>query len=314
MEARMKTPMKALMKTRTNQTSPAKIIAMLWATLITTLGFTTLSVASPLTPLWTLSNFDQPESVVSDISGQHLYVSNINGQPTQLNGKGYISKLSVDGKVIEQHWLQGLDAPKGMAIAGDTLYVADMQQVHVVSLAQGRIVNRFVAPKAKMLNDITIGNDGTAYISDLLGGGIYRLKRGIKKSEMTLWFTHKQLAHPNGLLWQGNDLLVASWGLGMNPDFTTNTPGSIFKINASDNKPSLTLMPAATEMGNLDGLASFKNSLYVSDWISGALFKVQGNQHSQVLKLNPGLADISAHGNMLFAPLMMDGVVRAWRI
>ncbi len=296
-----------------NKTAP--IMTVMMATLLAA----TVS-AKPLTPLWQLDNFDQPESVVSDASGKHLYVSNINGQPTELNGKGYISKLSIDGKVIKQHWLQGLDAPKGLAISGDNLYVADMQQVLVISLAQGRIVNRFLAAKARMLNDITIGNDGSVYISDLLGGGIYR----IKKSKMAMWFNHKQLAHPNGLLWQGESLLVASWGLGMNDDFTTKTPGSIYEINThaqhSNNKknknsqPSLKLVSAAKGIGNLDGLASSKNSLYVSDWITGALFKVKNNKHTQVLKLKPGLADISTQGDVLFAPLMMDGVVRAWRI
>jgi len=265
-----------------------------------------------LTPLWQLNNFDQPESVVSDASGQHLYVSNINGQPTQLNGKGYISKLSINGKVLQQHWLKGMDAPKGMAIKGDTLYVADMQQVHVVSLSKGEIITRFTAPKAKMLNDITIGDDGSVYISDLLGGGIYR----IKHHTMAMWFNPTQLPHPNGLLWQDGSLLVASWGLGMKGDFTTQTPGSIYKINMATtaSNPSLEPLAAAKQMGNLDGLTQANGSLYVSDWISGDLFKVTAQKSEKLLTLNPGLADISSRNGLLFAPLMMDGVVRAWRI
>ncbi|MEH6346022.1 MAG: hypothetical protein V7785_13105 [Bermanella sp.] len=265
-----------------------------------------------LTPLWSLNNFDQPESVVSDASGQHLYVSNINGQPTQLNGKGYISKLSINGEVLQQHWLDGMDAPKGMAIKGDTLYVADMQQVHVVSISEGRIVNSFMASKAKMLNDITIGDDGSVYISDLLGGGIYR----IKHHTLAMWFNPTQLPHPNGLFWQDGSLLVASWGLGMNNDFTTQTPGSIYKIKlgTSANKPSLVPLAAAKQMGNLDGLTQDNGSLYVSDWISGDLFKIAKDKREKLLTLNPGLADISSRNGLLFAPLMMDGIVRAWKI
>ena len=265
-----------------------------------------------LTPLWSLNNFDQPESVVSDASGKHLYVSNINGQPTQLNGKGYISKLSINGKVLQQHWLDGMDAPKGMAIKGDTLYVADMKQVHVVSISEGRIVNSLIAPKAKMLNDITIGDDGSVYISDLLGGGIYRIKSGIKHHTISMWFNPKQLPHPNGLLWQDGSLLVASWGLGMNNDFTTQTPGSIYKVDV--NKPSLVPLASAKQLGNLDGITYANGSLYVSDWISGDLFKVTASKREKILTLNPGLADISSRDGVLFAPLMMDGVVRAWRI
>jgi len=290
------------LKNRISKTASALTVA-------STLALTAISAtANPLTPLWQLNNFDQPESVVSDANGKHLYVSNINGQPTQLNGKGYISKLSINGKVLQQHWLDGMDAPKGMAIKGDTLYVADMQQVHVVSLSKGEIITRFNAPKAKMLNDITIGDDGSVYISDLLGGGIYR----IKHHTMAMWFNPKQLPHPNGLLWQDGGLLVASWGLGMNGDFTTQTPGSIYKVDVS--KPSLVPLASAKQMGNLDGITYAGGSLYVSDWISGDLFKVTAQKNEKILTLNPGLADISSRDGLLFAPLMMDGVVRAWRI
>jgi len=309
----MKNSMKNL-KNAINKTASALTTSLVVSA---ALALPVISSASPaLTPLWSLNNFDQPESVVSDASGQHLYVSNINGQPTQLNGKGYISKLSINGKVLNQHWLKGMDAPKGMAIKGDTLYVADMQQVHVVSLSKGEIITRFTAPKAKMLNDITIGDDGSVYISDLLGGGIYRIKSGIKHHTMAIWFNPTQLPHPNGLLWHNGSLLVASWGLGMNNDFTTQTPGSIYKINMGTtvNKPSLEPLAAAKKMGNLDGLTQNNGSLYVSDWISGDLFKVTKDKREKLLTLNPGLADISSRNGVLFAPLMMDGVVRAWKI
>lgn len=264
--------------------------------------------AKELTPLWQLEKFDQPESVVSSANGKILYVSNINGAPTELNGQGYISKLSADGKIIKQHWLGGMNAPKGMAIAGDLLYVADMQQVHVVSLSQGRIINQYQAQQAKMLNDITIANDGSVYISDLLGGGIYR----IKHQHMDLWFTHDLLPHPNGLLWHKGKLLVASWGLGMNNDFSTQTPGSLYKLNPE--KPSLIPLNSAQNFGNLDGIAIVKNAFYVSDWITGSLFKIQNKKRTKVLNLAPGLADISAYGRILFTPLMLDGQVKAWRL
>ncbi len=305
------------LKNRLNKTTSALSTALVVSAALAFPAMSSAAVNSgALTPLWSLNNFDQPESVVSDTSGTHLYVSNINGQPTELNGKGYISKLDVNGTVLKQQWLIGMDAPKGMAIQGDTLYVADMQQVHVVSLSKGKIVKRHFAPQAKMLNDITIGDDGSVYISDLLGGGIYRIESRIKNNTMAMWFNPKQLPHPNGLLWQKDSLLVASWGLGMNGDFTTKTPGSIFKVKTTSDisKPSLVPLAGAQKMGNLDGLTANGDSLYVSDWINGNLFKVSGNTHEKVLSLNPGLADISSHKGLLFAPLMMDGIVRAWKI
>lgn len=264
--------------------------------------------ANELTPLWQQDNFDQPESVIPGPNGQNLYVSNINGAPTELNGKGYISKLSVDGKVIQQHWLEGMDAPKGLAISGDSLYVADMQQVHVVSLSKRKIIKQYQAPQAKMLNDITIDNEGNVYISDLLGGGIYR----IKDQTINQWFTHNLLPHPNGLSWKKGKLMVASWGLGMNNDFTTKTAGSLYNLDPEN--PNLIPLKAAQQLGNLDGIAFAKGAIFVSDWITGDVYKIHNNKHQKVLTQAPGLADISAQGNVLFTPLMMEGKIKAWRL
>jgi DNA-binding beta-propeller fold protein YncE len=261
-----------------------------------------------LAQLWQLNNFDQPESVVANPGEKAIYISNINGQPTELNGKGYISKVSMNGEILTKHWLDNLDAPKGMAIHGDNLYIADMQQVHQVSISQARIVNQFEVKQAKMLNDITIADDGSVYISDLLAGGIYR----IKDNQISPWFAHKDLPHPNGLLWQHGELLVASWGLGMNDDFTTKTAGSIYKLNIKN--PQLIVLKGSENLGNLDGLVASNKAIYVSDWISGDLFKIENDKSQKILILKPGLADIGNAGSVLFTPFMLDGQVSAWEL
>lgn len=266
------------------------------------------AMADELLPLWEIDGFDQPESVVANPMEKAIYVSNINGQPTELNGKGYISKVSMDGNVLKKHWLNHLDAPKGMAIFGDNLYIADMQQVHQVSISEARIIKQFQVDQAKMLNDITIADDGTVYISDLLGGAIYRISNG----EITPWFYHKDLPHPNGLLWQQGTLLIASWGLGMNADFTTKTAGSIYRLNI--NNPNLIMVKGSEKLGNLDGLIRQGDTLYVSDWISGELFKIEKDISQKLLTLKPGLADIGITGSTLFSPLMMDGQISAWKL
>lgn len=266
------------------------------------------AVADELTALWQLEGFDQPESVVANPPEKAIYISNINGQPTELNGQGYISKVSMDGKVLNKHWLDHLDAPKGMAVFGDNLYIADMQQVHQVSISRAQIIKQYTVSQAQMLNDITIADDGSVYISDLLGGGIYR----IHDNEIAPWFSHADLPHPNGLLWQQNELFVASWGLGMKDDFTTEIAGSIYKLNI--NNPELTVIKGSEQLGNLDGLVRKGTVFYVSDWISGELFKIEEGTHTKVLTLKPGLADIGAIDSMLFTPLMMDGQVTAWKL
>jgi len=268
----------------------------------------TLTTANELTSLWQVNNFDQPESVAVNSKEKAIYVSNINGQPTELNGKGYISKLDMNGNVINKHWLKNLDAPKGMAVHGDNLYIADMQQVHQVSISQARIVKQFKVKEAKMLNDITISDDGTVYISDLLGGGVYR----IADNKISLWFDHAELNHTNGLLWKQGEILIATWGLGMNDDFTTQTAGSIYTLNIKS--PVLVKVKGADQLGNLDGLVQYNNAIYVSDWMTGAMFKIEGGKSSEVITLKPGLADIGRAGSILLTPSMHDGQLTAWEL
>jgi hypothetical protein len=268
----------------------------------------TLTNADELTSLWEVNNFDQPESVAVNSTENVIYLSNINGQPTELNGKGYISKLDINGKILDKHWLNNLDAPKGIAVHGDNLYIADMQQVHQVSISQARIVKQFKVKEAKMLNDITISDDGTVYISDLLGGGVYR----ITDNKISLWFEHADLSHTNGLLWQEGEILIATWGLGLNDDFTTETAGSIYTVNIK--KPVLVKVKGAKQLGNLDGLVKYKNAMYVSDWITGALVKIEGGKSSKILTLKPGLADIGRVGSILITPSMHDGNLTAWKM
>ncbi len=72
--------------------------------------------------------FDVPESVLYNPAKKELYVSNINGQPLGRDGNGYISRLGLDGEIIIRKWVTGLDAPKGMGIFKNILYVADINK------------------------------------------------------------------------------------------------------------------------------------------------------------------------------------------
>ena len=259
-------------------------------------------------PLWELNQFDQPESVVADPDSQWLYVSNINGAPTELNGKGYISQVSKTGEQLTRHWLTGLDAPKGLAISEGKLYAADMQTLHVISLSTGSRLQSYTLPDAGMLNDVTAGPDGTIYVSDMLGGGVYRLR----DNRLSLWITPDSIPHPNGLLWQDDHLLIAGWGRDMQPDFTTTTPGSLYRVSPADK--ALEPLSTGYQLGNLDGVVRHNSALYISDWISGELYQLGDNQRRKVLSTQPGLADIGADAGTLYAPMMMDNTLIAWQL
>src|SRR5450755_4425877 len=82
-------------------------------------GILALPAAALCAPvkLWETTGLKTPESALPVPAEGFAYVSNIAGKPTDKDGNGFISKVSLkDGKLIEPKWVTGLDAPKGLAL------------------------------------------------------------------------------------------------------------------------------------------------------------------------------------------------------
>jgi hypothetical protein len=116
-----------------------------------------------------------PESVLFDAGGKVLYVSNIDGQPWEKDGKGSIGKVGLDGKIISVDWVTGLNAPKGLGKYKNTLYAADVDNVVVIDIAKASIIKRIPVEGAQGLNDISVDKNGKVYVTDSKAGKIYFL-------------------------------------------------------------------------------------------------------------------------------------------
>ncbi|MFT7414227.1 MAG: sugar lactone lactonase YvrE [Methylophagaceae bacterium] len=271
------------------------------------------SADSPtLVPAWqTQTVFQQPESVVYDSQRDLLFVSNVNGAPNEVDGNGYISQLSVDGKLIEQHWLAGLDAPKGLAIVGDTLYVADINQLVVIDIKHKKITKRYPISDAKFLNDVAADTAGNIYVSDMLTDTIHRLAQG----KFEVWLHDAALEYPNGLLVEDDKLIVASWGK-MTDGFATDIAGHLKSIDIATKK--IQSLGDKTPVGNLDGLeADGEGNYYVTDWMIGKLLHIAPDGISKTLiSLKPGSADLTVlkEQKLIIIPIMLSNDIVAYRI
>lgn len=144
-----------------------------------------------------------PESVLP--ANDILYVSLIDGAGWTADGKGGIGKLSREGKIIDTVWITHLNAPKGMGIVGNRLYVADMLDVVIIDIQNGKIERKMTIDSAKGLNDITVTDKGIIYVSDSRGSRIWRIENDIA----TLYLD--SLTGINGLKAIGDDLYIG-WG------------------------------------------------------------------------------------------------------
>jgi sugar lactone lactonase YvrE len=261
--------------------------------------------------VWQIKGLDAPESALTDPSRGVIYVSNVNGQAGAADGNGYIAKLSADGKMLDQHWVTGLNAPKGLALHDGKLYAADITKLVVVDTGTGKVVATYDAPGSAFLNDVTAADDGRIFVSDMAKDQIWVLNGPV----FELWLQDPALQNPNGLLAAPDHLVVAAWGE-MNPqDFSTKVPGHLKTVDYKTKK----ITDLGTEpIGNLDGLeADGQGGYLVTDWVKGALYRIDSSGKAQMLMdLDQGSADLHYDPNAKLAiiPIMKDNAVAAYRL
>jgi len=131
--------------------------------------------AEPTTPYQVAdaSGLKTPESVRYDAAQDLWFVSNINGNPSVKDGNGFILRLQADGRAMDSlPFIEGgkngvvLNAPKGMALVGDTLWVADIDAVRAFNARTGAALASIDIKGATFLNDVVAGPDGSIYITD----------------------------------------------------------------------------------------------------------------------------------------------------
>jgi hypothetical protein len=173
------------------------------------------------------TNLQGPESARYDRDLDVWFVSNVNGNPGKKDNNGYISRLRPDGAPYNLKFIEGgkkgvaLNAPKGLAINGDTLWVADIDVARAFNKRTGEPIAN-VTTRARFLNGATVGHDGAIYMTDtgvIFGpkgdashpgpDQVFRITRG----GATVVLTTPQLEGPNGITWdqRGSRYVIVSF-------------------------------------------------------------------------------------------------------
>jgi DNA-binding beta-propeller fold protein YncE len=241
-----------------------------------------------------------PESVLYDIERKILYVANIDGKPDGKDGVGFISKINPSGKIENLKWVTGLDAPKGMSIYKNNLYVADISRIDVIDIPSGKVTNKIEIEGAKFLNDITIDKKGKVFISDTGTGKIFTLNGD--KAE--LYFESAEFKGINGLLAEENEMYIV--------DFAT---GNNYKLSA-DKK----LNKVGVSSQGADGVVALpKGAHLVSSW-HGEIYYVSASGEAKKLldtkdkKINAADIEYDSKSKMLFVPTFFANSVMAYEL
>lgn len=258
--------------------------------------------------------FQTPESVKWDSAQDVYFVSNINGAPSAKDGNGYISRLGPDGRMMDSAFIKGLNAPKGMALVGDTVWVADIDQVSAFNSRTGAPVATVKVPGAIFLNDIAAAPDGSLYVTDTairFGANgqvehpgtdqIFRIGPG---HQVSVAIKSDSLGRPNGITWDraNQRFVVVPFGAGK---LLAWKPG----------ETTVTGLEAGA--GQFDGVEITKDgALWVSSWADSSVYRYVNGQGASLIKGVPSPADIGydARRNRLLVPIFTGNRVEIWQL
>ncbi len=272
---------------------------------------TATNAAASATKVWETAGFKNPESALFDSNAGVVYVSNVNGVPTGKDGNGFVSTVSLDGKVQTLEWVKGLNGPKGLARAGGKLYVADIDELVEIDIKSATIAKRYPASGAKFLNDVAADAAGNIYVSDMATNTIWRLSGGT----FEVFVNDAKLEGPNGLLVENDTLWVAAWGV-MTNGMETKVPGHLKRVSLTDK--TIASHGDGSPLGNLDGIEPLGGGAYlVSDWVAGKVFRITPNGEANILaELGPGTADLGYDPltATAYIPQMKTGMLYAFKV
>jgi sugar lactone lactonase YvrE len=232
-------------------------------------------------------------------------VSNIIGGPAARDNNGFISRVSPDGRILALKWIAGgvngavLDAPKGLAIRGDTLVVADVGAVHLFNRRTGApIVTR--ALPGLVMNDVAWGADGTLWITDT-GPDRTQTPVDTAKDLDALWQISPAgqvravarglaLDRPDGLVLDDNGALVATFGA-----------NRIEHVNVTGERGQQAVMTLPG--GRVDGLRRLPDgAMVVTSWDAMSVYRARPGDSLRVLLTDvtspAGVAVDTRHGRL----------------
>ena len=252
--------------------------------------------------------FQTPESVAYDARADLYLVSNVDGSPLELDDRAFISRLRPDGQVEELRWIDAeqagveLNAPKGMAIVGDVLYVADIKVLRKFARDSGKPLGTIELLGASFANDVCADDAGNVYVTDsgisagFTPSGSDAIYRVSKSGEVTVLTKNIILGRPNGVSAGKEGLCVATFG-----------SGELYRVSADGERSDVHKLPK----GSLDGIVIWKGRMFVASWEAAAVYEREGDSFVERVSEIAAPSDIGLDDKRgrLLIPLFYDNTV-----
>jgi hypothetical protein len=272
----------------------ANITMLITGLLVSTISFS----QHQLVKLWETDTLLRvPESVLLDKANNILYVSNIDGASDGKDGVGGISKVGLDGKIISAKWVTGLNAPKGLGLYNNMLWVADLDEVDGIDINTGKIEKKIKVDGAVFLNDVAVDKNGAVYVSDTRTEKVHKIENGVVTTLLT------GIKGANGVYIDGDDLYVLG-------------NGSLMKMNKDG---SLTTIADGME-SSTDGLEKVNDKDFLVSCWAGVIYYVNADGSKQKLldtmaeKSNTADIGFNAEKDIVYVPTFLKNKVVAYQL
>jgi len=274
------------------------------------------------TRMLSVAGFSTPESVLHDSTQDIYFVSNVNGSPTVKDNNGFISRVRPDGAIENLKFIEGgragvtLNAPKGLALLGDTPWVTDIDRIRAFNARTGAPLDsvRLDSAGAVFLNDIAIATTGAIYITDtgirfddvgnVLHPGPDRVFRIGPDRKVTIAAKGDSLGWPNGITVDpvGKRFIIVSFG----------PAKSVLAWKPGDRAPKV----IAKGAGGFDGVEMAGTRILVSSWTDSTVSAYETGQEVKVITGVPSPADIGydAKRNRVLIPVFTGNRVEIWQL
>ncbi len=276
--------------------------------------------AAPAGPtlVTTVQGLSGPESVIHDTAQDVFFITNVNGNPGAKDGNGFISRMKPDGTIDSLHFVMGgrggvtLNAPKGTAITGDTLWVADVDAVRGFSRITGApLANIEFGRRARFLNDMAVGPGGRLYVSEMGVSAndagqmsptgldnVYRIGDGHRIESI---MTRSKVPMPNGIALHGDGLLIGSFS---EPEVREWREGAD------------SLITVGKASGTVDGIGVLDDGRIVASSWDDSTVAVVGETPTPLITGVSGPADfgIDHKRHRLLIPQLADNQLVIWQL
>ena len=270
-----------------------------------------LMIAGPLSAQITVTELQSPYSFVNDPVDKSYFISSVNGEAETADNNGFITKLNSNGKLLNLKFIQGgkddvtLHAPKGMALVGHVLYVADLDTLRGFDTTTGKPVMALTIrspaasqsePLQTSLSDVTFDGKGHLYCSDQKANTIYRVD--LATQMVSVLVTDRSLAGPSGLAVhpKSGQIIAVSWEKGKISEISPEgVVTELFSNGFFSNR-----------FQNLRGVDFDRwGNMYVSDFTTGKVWRMSWDKRFQVIAEflpSPGDLGIDRANNLILVP------------